>query len=118
MENIARRSLLLDYYGGLLTDKQREIFDLYHEQDLSLGEIAQLQGVSRNAVYDLLNRTEEKLKYYESVLGLIENAQERKKTFLDLEEDWQTWLSAACPDLEEPLRSQGEAFLERIKTLL
>lgn len=118
MENIARRSLLLDYYGGLLTEKQREIFDLYHEQDLSLGEIAQLQDVSRNAVYDLLNRTEEKLKYYESVLGLIESAQERKRLFLEIEKEWESWLPRACADLEEGSRAQGEALMDKIKALM
>ena len=43
-------SLLYDYYGGLLTGKQRQCFDLRYNQDLSLGEIAQVMGVSRQAV--------------------------------------------------------------------
>ena len=43
-------SLLYDYYGGLLTGKQRQRFDLRYNQDLSLGEIAQVMGVSRQAV--------------------------------------------------------------------
>ena len=47
-------SLLYDYYGGLLTGKQRQCFDLRYNQDLSLGEIAQVMGVSRQAVNDNL----------------------------------------------------------------
>lgn len=55
-------SLLYDYYGGLLTGKQRQCFDLRYNQDLSLGEIAQVMGVSRQAVSDNLTRTEALLR--------------------------------------------------------
>lgn len=55
-------SLLYDYYGGLLTGKQRQCFDLRYNQDLSLGEIAQVMGVSRQAVNDNLARTEALLR--------------------------------------------------------
>ncbi len=71
MYDIARRSLLFDFYGQLLTEKQQEIYDLYFQQDLSLGEIAELHKVSRQAIYDLLKRTEETLEEYESKLGLV-----------------------------------------------
>ena len=60
-------SLLYDYYGGLLTGKQRQCFDLRYNQDLSLGEIAQVMGVSRQAVSDNLTRildAAERLKTY------------------------------------------------------
>ena len=43
-------TLLLDYYGGMLTDKQRDCFDMRYNQDLSLGEIGEALGVSRQAV--------------------------------------------------------------------
>lgn len=49
-------TLLLDYYGGMLTDKQRDCFDMRHNQDLSLGEIGEALGVSRQAVCDNLTR--------------------------------------------------------------
>ncbi len=71
MDRLTRRVLLYDFYGSLLTQKQQEIYDLYYQQDLSLGEIAELQGVSRPAVYDLLKRAEEALENYETKLGLI-----------------------------------------------
>ena len=54
-------SLLLDYYGELLTEKQRTCFDLYYNQDLSLGEIAQEAGISRQGVHDFLARAEQAL---------------------------------------------------------
>lgn len=72
MDNLTQRALLFDFYGSLLTEKQRKIYDLYFQQDLSLGEISQNQGVSRPAVYDLLKRTEEALQHYEEKLGLVQ----------------------------------------------
>ncbi len=64
-------ALLLDYYGGLLTDKQRDCFDMRYNQDLSLGEIAEILGVSRQAVNDNLSRTEAQLRKLEQKLGCI-----------------------------------------------
>lgn len=58
-------TLLYDFYGGMLTEKQRECFDMRYNQDLSLGEIAQALGVSRQAVCDNLARTEALLRRME-----------------------------------------------------
>ena len=63
--------LLLDYYGGMLTDKQRDCFDMRYNQDLSLGEIGQLLGVSRQAVCDNLTRTEALLRRMEENIGCV-----------------------------------------------
>ena len=57
--------LLYDYYGDLLTDRQKEIFELRYNQDLSLGEIGQELGISRQGVHDNLSRTEALLKNME-----------------------------------------------------
>lgn len=64
-------SLLYDFYNQLLTDKQRNMVDLYYNQDLSLGEIADEFGVSRQAIYDILKRTEKLLYKYEKKLNFI-----------------------------------------------
>lgn len=64
-------TLLFDTYGGMLTDKQREYLDMRYNQDLSLGEIAQIQGVSRQAVFDNLNRTESLLHRMEENIGCV-----------------------------------------------
>lgn len=63
--------LLLDYYGGLLTEKQRICFDMRYNQDLSLGEIGELLGVSRQAVCDNLSRTEALLRKMEENIGCV-----------------------------------------------
>ena len=65
------RTLLFDYYGGMLTDKQRDCFDMRYNQDLSLGEIAEAMGVSRQAVNDNLTRTEALLRRMEENIGSV-----------------------------------------------
>ena len=64
-------ALLFDTYGGMLTDKQRDCFDMRYNQDLSLGEIAQELGVSRQAVNDNLTRTEALLRRMEENIGSV-----------------------------------------------
>lgn len=63
--------MLYDYYGDLLTDRQRECFELRYNQDLSLGEIGQELGISRQGVYDNLSRTELQLKNMEAKTGCV-----------------------------------------------
>ena len=64
-------TLLFDYYGGMLTDKQRDCFDMRYNQDLSLGEIGEMLGVSRQAVNDNLTRTEALLRRMEENIGCV-----------------------------------------------
>ena len=75
MNDLTRRALYFDFYGSLLTAKQQEIYDLYYQQDLSFGEISEIRGVSREAVFDLLRRTEDALNYYENKLKLVRKYQ-------------------------------------------
>lgn len=62
-------------YGGLLTDKQREALRLHCDEDLSLGEIAEEMGVSRQNVHELIVRSEQKLRRYEAALHLAGQAE-------------------------------------------
>jgi len=64
-------TLLFDTYGDMLTEKQREYLDMRYNQDMSLGEIAQMQGVSRQAVHDNLVRTENLLRRMEENIGCV-----------------------------------------------
>ena len=64
-------ALLFDFYGGMLTDKQRDCFDMRYNQDMSLGEIAEELGVSRQAVNDNLTRTEALLRRMEENIGSV-----------------------------------------------
>lgn len=63
---------LLDFYGGLLTDKQSDALDLYYNQDLSLGEISELMGITRQGVRDNIKRGEKQLNDFEDILHLAE----------------------------------------------
>ena len=76
--------LLLDYYGGMLTDKQRECFDMRYNQDLSLGEIGELQGVSRQAVCDNLARTEALLRRMEENIGCVKRDMQIRRAARDI----------------------------------
>ena len=63
-------SFLLDFYGPMLTDKQRDVVELYYNEDLSLAEIAQHSGITRQGVRDSIKRAEAQLREYEEKLGL------------------------------------------------
>ena len=72
-------STLRAYYGGLLTDKQDKMIALHYDEDMSYGEIAEMFGVTRNAVLDSITKGVKHLEEYESVLKLVE-----KETKIDL----------------------------------
>lgn len=73
-------SLLLDFYGYLLTDKMRLTLDMYLNDDLSLAEIAEEEDISRQGVHDKVKRGLTQLKEYESKLGLVKRFLEQKDT--------------------------------------
>jgi len=77
-------SILFDYYGKLLTDKQKKIFELYYFQDLSLGEIADNLNISRQGVFDHLHRAEDTLKNYEKKLQLVQRNKKNYKIINEL----------------------------------
>lgn len=78
VKKVVEIGMLYDFYGQLLTDKQRDVIDLYYNNDLSLGEISQAVGASRQGVYDLLKRSEKLLYYYEEKLGLVKKFNDQK----------------------------------------
>ena len=65
------QSMLLDFYGELLTEKQRECYDLHVNEDLSLSEIAEQSGVSRQGVWDNIRRAETAMREMEEKTGLL-----------------------------------------------
>ena len=66
-----RMTMLYDFYGELLTDRQKEFFDLYYNEDLSLAEIAENAGISRQGVRDVIVRAEAQMQEIEDKTGLI-----------------------------------------------
>ena len=76
--------LLFDYYGSMLTDKQRDCFDMRYNQDLSLGEIGEVLGVSRQAVNDNLSRTEALLRRVEENIGCVKRYKLARKALSEI----------------------------------
>lgn len=79
-------TLLFDYYGTMLTEKQQEYIDMRYNQDLSLSEIGQLQGVSRQAVFDNLSRTEAALRRMEENIGCVKRDMRARKVISEIRE--------------------------------
>lgn len=72
LEKTTRLNMLYDFYAPLLTNKQIEYIELYYLEDYSLGEIANVNDVSRQAIYDNIRRTEKVLEMYEEKLLLYD----------------------------------------------
>lgn len=61
---------LLDFYGEILNERKRSVLDMYYNEDLSLSEISDIIGISRQGVRDIIKKTESELLFYEEKLGL------------------------------------------------
>ena len=83
MEDRVEIALLMDLYGSLLTEKQRDIMDLYYNDDLSLAEIAEINKTSRQAIHDLIKRCYKQLLSYESKLNLLQKSVSREQKIID-----------------------------------
>ena len=105
-------SLLLDYYGGLLTEKQRNAFDLYYNQDLSLAEIAEQEGISRQGVHDTISRTEATLLQMEQSIGCIARARSIRTA---LEEISATAAALSCHE-DPAVRQSAESILSAVRS--
>ena len=85
MEKLAKMALLADFYGPLLTEKQRNVWDLHYQQDLSLAEIAEVEHISRQAIHDLIRRTQRILAEYEEKLGLVQRFWAEREKLMEVE---------------------------------
>ena len=70
-KKVLEMCLLFDFYGEMLTDKQKDVIDYYYNEDLSLSEIAEHLGISRQGVRDSIVRGEEALRELEDKLGFV-----------------------------------------------
>ena len=85
MEKFVRQSMLYDFYGELLTDHQKQIYEDIVFHDLSYSEIASAEGISRQGVYDLIKRCDKTLEDYEAKLKLVEKFQHTKSMVAEIE---------------------------------
>ncbi len=86
MDDILKQALLYDFYGELLTSHQKEIYEQFTLDDLSLGEIAGNAGISRQAVHDLIKRCNKTLQEYEDRLHLVSRFLTVKKKLQEINE--------------------------------
>ena len=112
-ESRLMQSMLLDFYGELLTDKQRECFDLHYNEDLSLSEIAQQLGISRQGVWDNIKRAEDSLRDIEKKTGLIRRFGETERGLSELKKKLET-LKAISDGRAEALITEAEADIEAL----
>ena len=80
-----RMTMLYDFYGELLTERQKEFFDLYYNEDLSLGEIAENAGISRQGVRDAIVRAENQMQEIEDKTGLIKRFEQMRSHLAAIE---------------------------------
>ena len=86
MDDILQLTLLYDFYGELLTEKQKQVYELHYQNDLSLTEIGEELSISRQAVRDQLKRTEKILLDYEEKLQLVSRFQAQKKAVQEMKQ--------------------------------
>ncbi|MDD6382204.1 YlxM family DNA-binding protein [Mitsuokella sp.] len=79
MEQLLYLSALFDIYGALLTEKQQECLKMHLFEDFSLSEIGEALGISRQAVYDNIHRSERAMESYEEKLGLVARYQRERR---------------------------------------
>ena len=88
MKNQAyRMTMLFDFYGDILTERQKEFYDLYYNEDLSLGEIAENYGITRQGVRDVIVRAEAILTDLEDKTGLIRRFHTMKQQLQQMRDD-------------------------------
>ena len=113
MDETVLRTMLFDFYGDLLTAKQRECFDLHYNEDLSLAEIAAMAGITRQGVWDNIRRAEAALRETEEKTGLVVRFERQRKTLLALRADLEDLYAAA----EGQSRSLALRALSRLQAL-
>ncbi len=104
-------SILFDFYGDMLTDKQRELFDLYYNEDLSLSEIAENSGITRQAVRDSIKRAEKTLYEFESRLKLARKYGGAAKCGIEIKKEAEKLKRLNCEALDN---SEIEKITERL----
>lgn len=86
MDELVKQALLYDYYGELLTDQQKKIYEEVFFDDYSLSEVAKDENISRQGVHDMIKRTKQTLQSYEDKLGLVKKHLEIKEIASKIEE--------------------------------
>lgn len=116
MDDILKQALLYDFYGELLTAHQKDIYEQFVLEDLSLGEIAGNAGISRQAVHDLIKRCNKALQGYENRLHLVSRFLTIKKKLHDINEvlDRDTEYGGDTMKLKADIRRIADEIIEEL----
>lgn len=106
MNKILEQALLYDFYGELLTPHQKEVYEQFVLEDLSLSEIAESEGISRQGVHDLVRRCQRALEGYEEKLHLVERFLAVKEKVGEIERILGEW---------EEKKQEPERIIEEIR---
>ena len=114
MNEILEQALLYDFYGELLNDHQKEIYEQFVLEDLSLGEIAREAGISRQGVHDLIKRCSQTLKGYEDKLHLVQKFMSIKQKVTEMNKILGDCESKSMTQLVEEIREISDAIIEEL----
>ena len=114
MNEILEQALLYDFYGELLTDHQKEVYEQFVLEDLSLGEIAREEGISRQGVHDLVKRCSQTLKGYEEKLHLVEKFVSVREKVKQIDELLDGYEKENAEELVADIRKISDEIIEEL----
>ncbi|MEF9940430.1 MAG: YlxM family DNA-binding protein [Clostridium sp.] len=112
MEKIVEQGLLYDFYGELLTEHQKIIYEGVVFNDLSLSEIAREQGITRQGVHDMIKRCDKILSGYEEKLGLVTKFIQTKKMVKEIHELTKEFMDTEDKNLVERIGAISNEIME------
>ena len=104
MERFVRKSLLFDFYGELLTEKRRAVYRDVVEDDMSYTEAAEIYGISRQGIYDMVKRCDAQLEEYEEKLGLVSRFERARELVTEMMQE----------ETSDSIRKKLEELLEQL----
>ncbi len=117
IDEMAQQNLLYDFYGELLTSRQRQITELYVEENLSLAEISQELGISRQAVHDALRAGQRALAGYEKKLGLVERYLNMKEAIDVIDERILHMIGTLEENAEDGAKGKNRELIREMREL-
>ncbi|MBC3796554.1 DNA-binding protein [Acetobacterium paludosum] len=112
MEKKVGEQYLFDFYGELLTQKQKQILEYYYDDDYSLAEIAEVMSVTRQGIFDVIKRSKAMMQVYEEKLGLINKF---LKSQILLEKIQKDLSGLADRERDDTLKSELMVVVEKLK---
>lgn len=114
MDDFLKQTLLYDFYGELLTSHQKEIYEQFVLEDLSLSEIASGAGISRQGVHDLVRRCDQALQGYEEKLHLVEKFLSIKEKVRRIDRELDRYETKENRPMVEDIRKISREIIEEL----